>query len=122
MVCHNDLSPCNFVFVDTVPTAIIDFDAAAPGQRQEDLGYAAWLWLDIGNPAIAAAEQLRRLHLFVSAYAEDMRITDVVDAMSARQRRLAEEGRADSRTEMARWADDCLAWTRRHLSAARSDE
>jgi Ser/Thr protein kinase RdoA (MazF antagonist) len=26
-VCHNDLSPCNFVFRDGSPVAMIDFDA-----------------------------------------------------------------------------------------------
>lgn len=36
-ICHNDLAPCNFVFRDGVPVAIIDFDAAAPGARVLDL-------------------------------------------------------------------------------------
>ena len=48
-VCHNDLSPCNFVFRDGLPIAVIDFDAASPGSRAHDLGYAAWLWLDFGS-------------------------------------------------------------------------
>lgn len=43
VICHNDLSPCNFVFRDGLPVAIIDFDAAASGTRARDLGYAAWL-------------------------------------------------------------------------------
>jgi Ser/Thr protein kinase RdoA (MazF antagonist) len=30
VVCHNDLSPCNFVFRERSPIAIIDFDSAAP--------------------------------------------------------------------------------------------
>jgi hypothetical protein len=50
VACHNDLSPCNTVFRDRRPVAFIDFDAAAPGSRAWDLGYAAWLWLDLGNP------------------------------------------------------------------------
>jgi Ser/Thr protein kinase RdoA (MazF antagonist) len=33
VVCHNDLSPCNFVFRGGKPIGIIDFDAAAPGDR-----------------------------------------------------------------------------------------
>jgi Phosphotransferase enzyme family len=41
VICHNDLSPCNFVFSVGVPIALIDFDAAAPGSRAHDLGYAA---------------------------------------------------------------------------------
>jgi Ser/Thr protein kinase RdoA (MazF antagonist) len=47
IVCHNNLSPCNFVFRDG-PIAIIDFDAAA-WLAPWDVSYAAWLWLDIGN-------------------------------------------------------------------------
>ncbi len=43
VACHNDLSPCNTVFQDDRPVAFIDFDAAAPGSRSYDLGYAAWL-------------------------------------------------------------------------------
>ena len=66
VICHNDLSPCNFVFRDGVPVAIIDFDAAAAGPRARDVGYAAWLWLDIGGD-VSAAEHARRLALFVGA-------------------------------------------------------
>ncbi len=115
VICHNDLSPCNFVFVDAVPRAIIDFDAAAPGRRLDDLGYAAWLWLDIGNAAIEAAEQKRRLNLFVSAYADDIPVREVVEAMTERQQRLIEEGNASGQVDMSRWASDCLAWTREQL-------
>ncbi|WP_165504856.1 phosphotransferase [Rhizobium pisi] len=43
VVYHNDLSPCNFVFRQQIPVAIIDFDAASFGRRVYDLGYAAWL-------------------------------------------------------------------------------
>ena len=34
-VCHNDLSPCNFVFRNGLPVAMIDFDAVAPGSHGE---------------------------------------------------------------------------------------
>lgn len=48
-VCHNDLSPCNFIFSGDEPVAIIDWDAAAFGDPLDDLAYAVWMWLDIGN-------------------------------------------------------------------------
>jgi aminoglycoside phosphotransferase (APT) family kinase protein len=32
IVCHNDLSPCNFVFRSGKPVAMIDFDNAAPAR------------------------------------------------------------------------------------------
>jgi phosphotransferase family enzyme len=98
-VCHNDLSPCNFVFRDGVPVAMIDFDAAAPGSRIHDLGYAAWLWLDLGDPAIAQSDQRKRLAIFIDAYG--MYETDaVLPAVLKRQTFLAAEGRRTGKIEM----------------------
>jgi Ser/Thr protein kinase RdoA (MazF antagonist) len=71
VICHNELSPCNFVFRSRLPVAMIDFDAAAPGTRAYDLGYAAWLWLDLGTPDTSAAERRRRLSVFLDAYGSD---------------------------------------------------
>ena len=113
VVCHNDLSPCNFVFRDDAPVAIIDFDAAAPGSRANDLGYAAWLWLDLGSPDIAASEQRRRLAVFLAAYG----MPDPAPVLSAalqRQAMLAAEGRQRGDAAMADWATGCLEWTRRN--------
>ena len=46
VVCHHDPGPTNFVFRDDLPSALIDFDFAEPGDVLEDLGYAssAWTW------------------------------------------------------------------------------
>ena len=113
VVCHNDLSPCNFVFREGVPVAMIDFDAAAPGSRAHDLGYAAWHWLDLGSPDIPTADQQRRLALFLTAYGADD-YPRVVSAALARQAMLVEEGRRVGDDRMARWAADCLEWTRQN--------
>jgi len=40
VVVHNDAGPFNMVWVDERPVALIDFGAAKPGDRFEDLGYA----------------------------------------------------------------------------------
>src|SRR5712691_1834687 len=64
VVCHHDLSPCNFVFRNGVPMAIIDFDNAAPGARLDDLGYALFLWLNMGTDWPPPAEQARRIKVF----------------------------------------------------------
>ena len=110
IICHNDLSPCNFVFRDGVPVAMIDFDAAAPGSRLHDLGYAAWLWLDLGSPDITAREQQRRLATFIDAYG--MYDSGLVRAsILTRQRILVAEGNRTGNLAMARWAADCMAWT-----------
>lgn len=113
VVCHNDLSPCNFVFGPGGPIALIDFDAAAPGSRTHDLGYAAWLWLNLGSPEIGAAEQRRRLALFLRAYGVG-EIALVVAAILRRQHILVERGRQLGDDGMTSWAADCLEWTRRN--------
>jgi hypothetical protein len=115
VVCHNDLSPCNCVFAAGAPVALIDFDAAAPGSRRADLGYAAWLWLDLGNPDIAAAEQRRRLRLFLDAYDPALDVASVREAIIDRQQMLAAEGSASGEAAMARWARDCRDWTQQNL-------
>lgn len=109
VICHNDLSPCNFVFVDGLPAALIDFDSASPGTRLWDLGYAAWLWLDIGDESLSCEEQARRLRLFVRAYDPELAVLGVIEAMIARQRLLAAEPGDSARSA---WASDCLEWTR----------
>lgn len=113
VVCHNDLSPCNFVFRTGLPVAIIDFDAAAPGTRCRDLGYAAWLWLDLGNSELAAPEQIRRFRVFLDAYGSGPSDADVVSAMLDRQVQLASQGRTNGNPAMTQWADDCRAWVQR---------
>jgi len=114
VVCHNDLSPCNFVFRDGLPVAMIDFDTVSPGTRAHDLGYAAWLWLDFGSPDVPPSEQHRRLRLFVDAYgsiAPDI----VLYSMMERQTALLVEGRRQGDQAMLNWAAECLEWTQRHL-------
>jgi len=117
VVCHNDLSPCNFVFRSGLPVALIDFDAAAPGTRAYDLGYAAWTWLDLGAPDIDAGEQRRRLTLFLDAYGPGgPDRAEVIAAVLIRQRVLVAEGERTGDHAMARWAEGCRDWTRRHFA------
>ena len=66
-ICHGDPGPCNTVFVNGLPVAMIDFDAARPGFRREDVGYAAWLWLSIGDERFSPEAQGRRLRVFSEA-------------------------------------------------------
>jgi hypothetical protein len=116
VVCHNDLSPCNFVFRAGLPIAIIDFDVAAPGTRANDLGYAAWLWLDLGSSDVGAVEQQRRLALFLDAYEPGgLDVDTVAAAVLMRQAILAAEGRRIGNEAMSHWAESCMEWTRRNL-------
>jgi hypothetical protein len=109
VICHNDLSPCNFVFINDTPKTIIDFEMAAPGARIFDLAYAAWLWLDIGND-VSALEQKRRLLVFSQAYG-DVDILLLIKVMIQPQSMLVDEGIARQKQCMAQWAKSAFDWT-----------
>jgi thiamine kinase-like enzyme len=114
VICHNDLSPCNFVFQQGKPVAIIDFDAAAPDLRVMDVGYAAWLWLNLGDEDISVTDQHHRLNLFLSAYGE-ANVKKVIDAMLLRQTMLIQEGKRLGNVAMLEWAQTCHDWTTKKL-------
>ena len=114
VACHNDLSPCNTVFRDGQPYAFIDFDAAGPGSRAYDLGYAAWLWLDVGGESYTSCEQTRRLRLFVSAYGSELADAAIVQAMLDRQSIAIAEAARTGKVGMADWAKSSKRWTLRH--------
>ena len=113
VVCHNDLSPCNFVFQDGRPVGIIDFDSATPGQRLEDLGYAIFLWLNLWTDGPPATEQARRIQVLCRAYGieENGEVIDaIVDAVTTNVDRL----RKDNRVLDARWWAAQLDWLKAH--------
>jgi Ser/Thr protein kinase RdoA (MazF antagonist) len=111
-VCHGDLSPCNFVFRDGSPVGMIDFDAAAPGARVQDLGYALFLWLNLGTDGPAPAEQARRIEVFCRAYgieADERMIEAIIAAVAVNLHRL----RAADRTSDVQWWQKQLDWLNR---------
>jgi tRNA A-37 threonylcarbamoyl transferase component Bud32 len=112
-VCHRDLSPCNFVFRHKRPVAIIDFDAAAPGSRLEDLGYAIFLWLNLGTDGPPPNEQARRIGVFCTAYgaaAGSEVMTATLRAVADNIERLRREGRHED----VDWWSDQLHWLQKH--------
>lgn len=130
VVCHNDPSPCNYVFVAGRPVAFIDFDHAAPGDRLRDVAYAGWLWtLSADDDAPPVSEQARRLRLMAGGYG----LTDtspLLDAVLRRQEEnhaealvrtrssdpsVAEYGRAS-----AAWQARQMAWLRDHANEFRA--
>jgi Ser/Thr protein kinase RdoA (MazF antagonist) len=115
VICHNDPSPCNFVFQSGIPVALIDFDTVAPGTRRMDLAYAAWTWLDLGNPEIAPPEQRRRLELLIAAYGAGFGPAALKEAILVRQQMLAADGECTGRAEMAQWARQSRLWTLQNL-------
>lgn len=112
VVCHGDPSPCNCVFVDGTPAAFIDFDAAHPGTRFEDLGYASWLWIDLGNDDVSADLQGSRIADFFRSYGLDGGLA--IDSIVASQ--VALSARTDS-PGVREWAMNCRAWVEQHREA-----
>jgi Ser/Thr protein kinase RdoA (MazF antagonist) len=113
VACHNDLSPCNFVFREGRPVAIIDFDAAAPGDRVNDLGYALFLWLNLGTDGPPVDEQVRRLKLFCDAYGISVD-AHVFDAIVAAVAENVDRLRRDERFADAVWWHAQLEWLEQH--------
>jgi hypothetical protein len=113
VVCHGDPSPCNCVFVDDLPVGFIDFDAARPGNRRDDVGYAAWMWLEIGNDELEARAQGRRLVDFFLAYGA-LDPAGAVHAVLDAQTELAQ--RKGTPSETKRWAETCRDWVTQHFA------
>ena len=124
VVCHGDLSPCNFVFREELPVAIIDFDNCFAGPRYIDVGYAAWLWLEIGAPEREPGQAGEHLAAFFRAYGalpSNTAIGTVLAAQSWLGERCATSGRRGPQTlEVERWAAQCRAWVLKHQSAIQS--
>jgi len=114
IICHGDPCPGNCVFRNGVPFAFIDFDGARPGKREEDVGYAAWMWLHIGDRKIAPQKQGADLVDFVAAY-DEAATWDPLEAVIRAQETTVK--RIPNRFKWAvvkGWAQGCLAWTVRH--------
>lgn len=60
VVCHGDLSPWNTVYSDAGAHAFIDWEGAAPGTRDQDVGYATWRFLMLGFAAAPPVQCQRR--------------------------------------------------------------
>jgi aminoglycoside phosphotransferase (APT) family kinase protein len=115
VVCHNDISPVNFVFEEGLPVAMIDFDAAVPGSRLRDLAYGLFLWLDLGYDGLPLDEQPRRSRVFFEAYGLSEPPTGLVDEMLERQREKA--ATTPNGWEAARWWRYQAAWLERNRTA-----
>lgn len=116
-VCHGDLSPCNFRFMRGLPYAVFDWDTAAAGDPLDDLAYAVWMWLDIGNEENEADATARRIKLMLDGYGVNH--ADRLDffvRMAAQMRRVA-NGRYPTMEQAAAtkaWAENCEYWLKKH--------
>jgi aminoglycoside phosphotransferase (APT) family kinase protein len=68
VVCHNDLSPKNTVYRESLPVAFVDWDIAAPGERIHDVAHVCWQYLGLGPAVPDAAEAARLVRVIADAY------------------------------------------------------
>lgn len=68
VVCHRDIAPWNTVLQKGIPIAFIDFDGVEPGTRIEDIAYALWTFLELGNPDVDVNTQIRKIKVMCDAY------------------------------------------------------
>ncbi len=114
IVCHGDPWPGNYVFRDGMPYGLIDFDSARAGSREEDVGYAAWMWLYIGNRRRTPEEQGSMIMDFVTAYDPAPTwspLESVIQAQSVLVGRLPKGLRW---LGIRMWAKSCMDWTERN--------
>lgn len=77
LLCHNDLSPANTIFLDGSPRAFIDWDLATPSTAVWDLSYAVRTFVPLYSPedcaqmGYALGRQTQRLQVFCEAYDMD---------------------------------------------------
>ena len=114
VICHGDPAPGNYVLRDGMPFALIDFDGAHPGKREEDVGYAAWMWLHIGNRKVAPEEQGSNLVDFVAAYDAAATWNPLKAVLQAQKACVARIPNSFKWTVIKAWAQACLAWTYRN--------
>ena len=110
-ICHNDLSPCNFTFVNGFPSAVIDWDAASFGEALDDLAYAAWMWLDVGNDENAPAFVCSGIRAMLSAYGADEK-SQLCHRMLRQMQRVGSGIFPSEEQTLAtrRWTESCRKW------------
>jgi phosphotransferase family enzyme len=91
VICHNDISHSNTVFRGNLPSALVDWEFAAPGSRLWDLAYACWWLVPLHRPECyrrlgwREMDQPARLRLFCDAYGLGDERSDLMETIHARQ-------------------------------------
>ena len=114
VVRHGDPGPGNCVFRDGMPFAFIDFDGACPGKREEDVGYAAWMWLHVGSRWRAPEDQGSNLVDFVAAYDAAATWSPLAAVLRAQKATVDRIPSTFKWSLVKSWARSCLGWTWRN--------
>lgn len=97
VICHNDYSPHNLVFVDCELSGVIDFDMCSPGPRLWDLAYFATRIVPLtgstpeGAPAFSEAR--RRAQVVLDSYGSEASWDDLLRVAIVRLWDLADFSR-----------------------------
>jgi len=137
VVCHNDLSPCNFMFIRQgdgssvllsnenktdepspclvgKPYAVFDWDAAALGDPIDDVAYAAWMWCDIGNDENSPALVSKKINVLLDAYElEQEKRSNFIEKIHSQIQRTAESLKVNNMLDGYNWALECGIWLNR---------
>jgi len=118
-VCHNDLSPCNFMFLNGLPYAVFDWDAAAIGDRLDDVAYAIWMWCRIGSPENSPIDAVRMINIILNSYGlrnENRKtiINKIHEQIKRVEKSMTEfltaSGQYERRENFQQWTNDCSSW------------
>jgi hypothetical protein len=122
-VCHNDLSPCNFMFLDNLPYAVFDWDAAKIDDPINDVAYAVWLWLDIGyegpyeycNEINTPSNIGKKAKILLDAYElENNKRNILIPKIYEQMQRVSSSSKLDNRKETYKWVHNCELWLRKY--------
>jgi len=106
-VCHNDLSPCNFMFENDLPYAVFDWDACAIGDPLNDLAYAAWMWSDLGNEENSPGDIGKTIKAILDAYELDgKKRLSFNERIHEQIERVAKSLLAANLVQSSQWAHD----------------
>lgn len=113
-VLHGDPGPYNTITRNGRPIAFIDWDAARPGNRIDELGFLAWTWCIQADGDIPIAVQAEHIRQIRDGY-DDFAAVDVLDAVIHAQHETAthealalnDPNRSTARTA---WAREAINW------------
>lgn len=89
-ICHLDYAPWNVLQNNGQIVGIIDFDDLHIGQRIDDLSYAIWTFLDLGddNQHLTTDRQIEHIIELISAYGADIDLTGFIESLIQNQQRV----------------------------------